>query len=92
MVNASNVGVEWEEPFSPANFPILNYTVQVINQTSNDLLVVEEIAAHPRSYNYTRTVPPSCFGIVFLVIATNAVGDSIEGLARGKFPAGMQVQ
>ncbi len=86
VLNVSTVQVEWAAPFTLVEFPIMNYTVQVINQTSDDLLNSAVLDADMLSYNITHTAPPSCTNLTFLVVAYSEVGPSVPGTAQGAFP------
>lgn len=81
--------VEWAEPFTWEDFPIINYFVQVLNQTSNETLASEVLSSSISSYNITRKESSSCSNIVFIVQAISAIGSSTSGVISGGFPAGI---
>ncbi len=87
VVNVSTISVDWDTPFTFPEFPIVNYTVQVTNQTSGELLDSAVLAAEDvLSYNITRTgPPPSCSNLVFSVVASNDIGPSMPATLLESF-------
>ncbi len=88
VLDKFTVQVEWDAPFTWSAFPIINYTVQVINLTSVEMLASEVFPTDTFSYNVTSTAPPFCNNLEFLVSATNIIGAS-TGKANGRFPTGI---
>lgn len=92
MLDESAVAVEWEEPFTWHDFPITNYTVEVFNQTSEELLAHDVVSADMHSYNHTRSGPQHhCSNFVICVNASNGVGTSSSGCIHGSFPTRKQI-
>lgn len=88
VVNESAVQVEWEAPFTWQGFPISNYTVQVINHTSEELVAMGVLTPDTQSYILKQTVSPSfCTNLTFFVLANNSVGASMSGRVQGAFPS-----
>ena len=85
VINESTIQVDWERPFTWDDLPITNYTVEVFNQT-DDMLSTSIISPQELSYSITRTTPPSCTNLTFLVRAINSVGPSLPGITHGAFP------
>ena len=88
-INGTTVGVEWEVPFTWEDFPILNYTLEVINQTNTTVLDTSIISPDILSYNLTRVSSLSCTNLTFLLLANNSVGYSDPGTTYGAFPDGI---
>ena len=87
MLTKSTVQVEWEAPFSWSAFPITNYTVIVINQTSQEQLANDTLSPDILSYNLTEeTSSKYCGTLEFYVNAISEVGTSSSGYIRGSFP------
>ena len=88
VLDIFTIGVKWDAPFSWPLIPITNYTVQVMNQTNDEMLASTVLTAETLSYNITRTTTLSCDNIVFLVTANNRIGASTSVEIIGHFPAG----
>lgn len=89
MLNVSTVQVEWEAPFTWNGFPITNYTVVVINQTSQEQLANDTLSPDILSYNLTEATPSKyCSTLEFYIYAINKVGTSSSGYVYGSFPTG----
>lgn len=86
ILNGTTIQVEWEAPFTWDGFPITNYTVIAINQTSQEELASEVLSPDMLSYSITMTAAP-CTNITFLVWASNSVNRSHQpGIMHGAFP------
>ena len=85
-MNRTTIQVEWEAPFTWDDFPITNYTVVAINQTSQEQLASAVLSPDMLSYSLTKTAEP-CTNITFSVWANNSVGESHQpGIVHGAFP------
>ena len=66
-------------------FSVTNYTLVVINETSDDALPLEVLTPDVLSYSLTR-VDPACTNMTFHMRANNSVGASKPGIVHGSFP------
>ena len=75
--------VEWDEPFTWHDFPIINYDVQVLSgtQTFSNRVLSSDIL----SFSLTQR-NLSCTNLTFSVRANNSVGYSVPGIVHGAFP------
>ncbi len=86
-LRSSSSVVEWEVPFTWEDFPILNYTVEVVNQTSSMVLARSVLPQDVLSYNFTHFESSVCTNISFSVTASSSIGTSSPGVTYGALPA-----
>ncbi len=86
MLSATEILLDWEEPFTSQGYPILNYTVlETEVATGNSRMFTSQ------SLNHTHTIPSiatQCREIEFSVIATNTIGDSTSTTVVAGLPVG----
>ena len=93
MLDELTVQVVWEEPFTWHSFPITNYSVDVINETSAELIDSTVLSPDMLSYTIAQRGPlDSCTPLLFKVNATNDVGTSFSGCVNGSLPTSKEVQ
>ena len=83
-MNVSTILVEWEEPFTLQDFPIINYMMEVFSQTSDELITSSVL--DPDTLSFTHTQTGSSGSLTFSVVAHNSVGASVPGTVEGAFP------
>lgn len=89
---ASQLEIQWEIPYSPDNFTVNSYSIEVVNQTSGDVLVRvkhQNETSHGIILERVEQVM-SCHLLTVSVIAVSIVGESEPGLIAGGFPIGEQ--
>ena len=89
MTSTTELEVSWDEPFTWDQFPVLNYTITVYNDSG---------PSGRAPHTYTVTEPSklftleaemtSCPVLSFRVSATNEIGESRNGNVSGGFPVG----
>ena len=90
VVNESTILVEWKESFAWQDFPIINYTMEVFNQTSDEPITSSVLDSNILSFTHTSPMtgsPGRCTNRTFSVVAHNSVGASVPGTVKGAFPS-----
>ena len=87
-LNATQLEVFWQEPFTWNLFPILSYNLTVYNTSSNTSNTYT-LPGNETSMVITReTETRVCSQLMFKVSARNGEGESSEGTISGGFPVG----
>ena len=102
MLNATTLQLSWLPPFTWVDYPIVNYSIQVYNRVTEDVMnrtinVTSPwlVAVSPVTFNISiphGEVVQRCEELVFAVIATNNIGQSEPGVVNGGFPIGNALQ
>jgi hypothetical protein len=79
------VHLAWEAPFTLQDFPITNYTVVVIDETSDEELASDVLGPDSLLYTLMVEIP---FNLMFYVRAINSIGPSLPGTAQGESSLG----
>ncbi len=86
MLSTTEILLDWEEPFTSQDYPILNYTVlETEVATGNNRMFTSQ------ALNHTYTIPSiatQCREIEFSVISTNTIGDSTSTTVVAGLPVG----
>ena len=96
VVNATHIEVQWDKPFALPDIDVQNYTLSIINASSeNDTTIsglhhISADAAYPIKYYITNDgdIARECVYLRFIVTATNDAGTSNAGSVTGGFPIG----
>ena len=99
MFSATMKQLSWLPPFSWADYPIVNYTVQVHNKATGEVInsTINAISTEMHSttslvtfiYNAPHGgVVQNCEELVFSVSAASNVGWSSPAVVTGRFPIG----
>lgn len=90
---ASQLEIRWEIPYSPDNYTVESYDIEVVNQTSGDMLITvmgQNETSHIIVLEGIDQVT-SCHLLVISVTAVSVVGESEPGIVTGGFPIGKQI-
>ena len=85
-VNESTIQVQWQAPFTWHDYPIINYTVEITNETSAELLASAVLGPDSLLYSLTQMTPSSCTNLTIVLYANNSLGRSPSGIVQGAFP------
>lgn len=96
VVNATHIKVQWDKPFALPEFDVRNYTLLIVNTSSesgsprNESFLVSADTNYPITYysNNGGDIPKECAYLNFLLTATNDAGRSDVGKVMGGFPIG----
>ena len=99
MFSATTIQLSWLPPFSSAEYPIVNYTVQVHNRATGDAMNSTINATSTEMFSMTTPVTfihnmahgrvmQNCEELVFIVSAANNIGWSSPAVVTGGFPIG----
>jgi hypothetical protein len=96
VVNATHIEVEWDKPFALPEFDVRNYTLSIVNTTSesnstrNKTFPVSVDTTYPIRYHISNQgdIPKQCVHLNFLLTATNDAGRSDVDSVTGGFPVG----
>ena len=84
VVNATDLQLRWEEPFTSEGFGIKQYNVSV--RTSNE---TQSFEITDRVFDWSRDdIAQSCEELNFTVTATNDIGNSETANISWEFPVG----
>ena len=100
VLNATTIQFSWLPPFAWAEYPIVNYSVQVHNRATGEVLNVfinatSEIVsttAPPVTFTYNTPqgeVMQNCEELVFIVSAASTIGWGSPAIVTGGFPIGI---
>ena len=87
---ASQLEIQWEVPYSPDNFIIESYNIEVVNETTGDVqldVIQLNQTRHRLALDGVDQVM-SCDVLTVSVTAVSAVGESEPGMVSGGFPIG----
>jgi hypothetical protein len=96
VVNATHIEVQWDKPFALPEVDVQNYTVSIVNTSSennptiNGLYIVSADTAYPIRHYISNggDIARECVYLSFTVTATNDAGTSDAGSVTGGFPIG----
>ena len=84
VVNATDLQLLWDEPFTSEGYIIKQYDISV--RTSNE---IQSVVITDRIFSWSRNITAqTCEELLFTVTATNDVGDSETASISGEFPIG----
>jgi hypothetical protein len=89
---ASRLEIRWEIPYSPDNYTVESYNIEVVNETSGDVLVSvmqQNETSHGIALEEVEQLM-SCHLLKVSVTAVSFVGESEPGSVTGGFPIGEQ--
>lgn len=87
---ASQLEIQWEAPYSPDNYTVESYNIEVVNQTSGEVLVnvmQQNETSHGIILDGIEQVM-SCHLLTTSITAVSVVGESEPGIVTGGFPIG----
>ena len=87
---ASQLEIQWEVPYSPDNFTVESYNIEVVNGTSGDVLhdfMQQNETSHRLILDGIDQIT-SCHLLTVSVTAVSMVGESEPGMVSGGFPIG----
>ena len=98
VLSATIIQLSWLPPFAWAEYPIVNYTVQVYNRATGEVMnsfinatseVLSTTAPMTFTYNTPRgEVMQNCEELVFIVSAASTIGWGSPAIVTGGFPIG----
>ena len=99
MFSATTIQLSWLPPFSWAEYPIVNYSVQVYNEATREVMNSTLNATSTEMFSMTapvtfvyrtphKGVMQNCEQLVFSVSAASSVGLSSPAVVTGGFPIG----
>ena len=89
---ASQLEIRWEIPYSPENYTVESYNIEVVNETSGNVILNvmhQNETSHGIILEGVEQVM-SCHLLTVSVTAVSTVGESEPGLVTGGFPIGEQ--
>ena len=99
MFSATTIQLSWLPPFSWAEYPIVNYSVQVYNRATGEMMnsfinVTSEILATTAPVTFTYNTPHggvmwNCEELAFIVSAASIIGGGSPAIVTGGFPIGI---
>lgn len=94
VMNATHIEVQWDKPFAFPEFDVQNYTLSIVNTSSENDTITNELSANTtypiRHYiSNGGDIPKECMYLRFIVTATSDAGTSDEGSVTGGFPIGV---
>ena len=99
MFSATTIQLSWLPPFSWAEYPIVNYSVQVYNRATGEMMnsfinVTSEILATTAPVTFTYNTPHggvmwNCEELAFIVSAASIIGWGSPAIVTGGFPIGI---
>ena len=89
---ASQLQVQWEVPYSPDNYTVESYNIEVVNEISGAVLVNVMQQNETRYGLVLEKIEQvmSCHLLIVSVKAVSVVGESEPGMVTGGFPLGEQ--
>ena len=89
MINSSSqLNVVWQIPYSPENFGVQSYNIQIVNMSSGNVLD-SVLNYNDLSYVYTfENDVQYCQILTINVTAVSALGPSVPGSVSRGFPIG----
>ena len=89
MINSlSQLGIQWEVPYSHDSYPVERYNIQIVNASSGNA-VLQDLPYNETSYNYTfEDEVRYCQILTVNVTAINALLPSAPGSISRGFPIG----
>ena len=93
ILNTTTLQLSWLPPFTWEDYPIVNYTIQIHNRATRDVMnrIMNATAMSPVTFNYSTPhgeVVQRCEELVFTVYASSNIGQSEPGEINGGFPIG----
>ena len=96
VLSATAIQISWLPPFSWADYPIVNYTVQIHNRATGEVINSTVYATSEmlsRTVTFIHTTPhgrvmQNCEELVFSISAANSIGWSKPAVVTGVFPIG----
>ena len=99
VLNATTIQLSWLPPFSWAEYPIVNYSVQVYNGATGEVInlfinATSEMVSTtaPVTFNYDTPqggVMQNCEELVFIVSAASTIGWGSPAIVTGGIPIGI---
>ena len=84
VVNATDLQLLWEEPFTSEGYGIKQYDISVETSNNTQAFVITD-----RVFDWSReSIAQNCERLYFTVSATNEVGESETSNISGEFPVG----
>ena len=89
MINGfSQLSIQWEIPYSHADYPVVSYNIQIVNMSSGGILEsLEKYSDTIYMYTFDDDVQ-YCQILSVNVTAVSALGSSEPGSASRGFPIG----
>ena len=97
--NATTIQLSWLPPFSWTEYPIVNYSVQVYNRATGEMMnsfinVTSEILSTTAPVTFTYNTPHggvmwNCEELAFIVSAASIIGWGSPAIVTGGFPIGI---
>jgi hypothetical protein len=87
---ASRLEIRWEIPYSPDNYTVESYNIEVVNETSGNVIVSvmqQNETSHGILLEEVEQLM-SCHFLTVSVTEVSAVGESEPGFVTGGFPIG----
>jgi len=93
VLSATILQLSWLPPFTWMEYPIVNYTIQIHNRATRDVInrIMNATAMSPVTFNYSKPqgeVLQRCEELNFTVFAASNIGQSEPGQVNGGFPIG----
>ena len=98
VLNATTVQLSWLPPFAWAEYPIVNYSVQVYNRATGEVMnsfinATSEVLSTTTPVTFDYGVPQgsvmqNCEELFFSVSAASIIGGSSPAVVTGGFPIG----
>ena len=98
VLNATTIQLSWLPPFSWTEYPIVNYSVQVYNRATGEMMnsfinATSEVLSTTAPVTFNYGVPQgramqNCEELVFIVSAANIIGWGSPAVVTGGFPIG----
>ena len=89
ITSSSQLDIQWEVPYSHTDYPVLNYSIQIVNMSSGEGLDTAELQSNETSYTYKFNEDVVyCQTLTVNVTAANHLGQSEPGSVFRGFPIG----
>ena len=98
VLNATAIQLSWLPPFSWAEYPIVNYTVQVHNRATGEVTnsfinATSDMLSTTAPVTFIYNTPHggvmrNCEELVFIVSAATIIGQGSPAIVTGGFPIG----
>ena len=98
ILNTPTLQLSWLPPFTWVDYPIVNYTIQIHNRTTGNVMNwtinstdTSMTVVSPVTFNYSKPqgeVLQRCEELNFTVFAASNIGQSEPGQVNGGFPIG----
>ena len=99
VLNATTIQLSWLPPFSWAEYPIVNYSVQVYNTATGEVMnsfinVTSEMFSTTAPVTFIHNTPHggvmwNCEELAFIVSAASTIGWGSPAIVTGGFPIGI---